>query len=206
MYVFPIIKALGGGMVALPLKRRDWGYCCGMIILGLMLLSPCRSIAQNVYTIGAGDLLEISVWRDESLSRIVVVPPDNIISFPLIGDINVTKMTVADLRLAVTKKLSEFIPDATVTVIVKEIHSLTAFVIGKVIKPGVYSIQLNTDVMQVLSMAGGLNPYADNKKIRVMRRKGTKTVQMPFDYSEVIKGKNTSQNIILEPGDVIVVP
>jgi polysaccharide biosynthesis/export protein len=192
-------------MRVFPQRTLSWHYCCVMLLV-LIILLPCKSLAQNIYTIGAGDLLEISVWRDESLSRVVVVPPDNIISFPLIGDINVTRMTVADLRSAVTKKLSEFIPDATVTVIVKEIHSLTAFVIGKVIKPGVYNIQLNTDVMQILSMAGGLNPYADGNKIRIMRRTGEKTIQMQFDYTEIVKGKKISQNIILKPGDVVVVP
>ena len=192
-------------MRALSQRSLFWRYC-SMMVLGLIFLLPYRSFAENIYTIGAGDLLEISVWRDESLSRVVVVPPDNLISFPLIGDINVTKMTVADLRAAVTKKLSEYIPDATVTVIVREIHSLRAFVIGKVINPGVYNIQLNTDVMQVLAMAGGLNPYADGNKIRIMRRTGDKAVQMQFDYSQIVKGKNTSQNIILKPGDVIVVP
>ena len=116
--------------------------------------------AGQQYRIGPEDLLEISVWRDESLSREVIVPPDGIISFPLIGDINVNYLTVAQLRSKVTEKLSDFIPDATVTVMLININSLQAYVIGKVNKPGVFPITLDTTVMQILSMAGGLNPFA----------------------------------------------
>lgn len=176
------------------------------LVILISVVLPITAAAKNIFYIGSGDVLEISVWRDESLSRQVVVPPDNVVSFPLIGDISVNNMTVADLRAAVTKRLSDYIPDATVTVIIKEIHSLNAYVIGKVIRPGVYNIQLDTDVMQILSMAGGLNPYADGNKIKIIRRANDKPVQLPFDYSKIAKGKDISQNIILEPGDVVVVP
>jgi len=162
--------------------------------------------AAGIYHIGPGDHLEISVWRDDSLSRVVVVPPDSKISFPLIGDIDVSNMTVSDLRSAVAEKLSEFIPDATVTVIIKEIHNLKAYVIGKVIKPGDFYIRLDTDVMQILSMAGGLNPYADSDKIIIIRRNGNQTKKIPFNYSKVAKGQDLSQNIILKSGDVVIVP
>jgi polysaccharide biosynthesis/export protein len=177
-----------------------------IILCAILLLFGNELKAEQIYHIGPGDHLEISVWRDESLSREVVVPPDNKISFPLIGDINVTNMTVADLRSAITKKLSEFIPDATVTVIIKEIHSLRAYVIGKVIRPGDFDIRLDTDVMQILSMAGGLNPYADPDKILIIRRIGSKIEKIPFNYSKVAKGQNLNQNIILKSGDIVVVP
>jgi polysaccharide export outer membrane protein len=162
--------------------------------------------AGQQYRIGPEDLLEISVWRDESLSREVIVPPDGIISFPLIGDINVNYLTVAQLRSKVTEKLSDFIPDATVTVILRQINSLKAYVIGKVIKPGEYPISLDTTVIQLLAKAGGLNPYATETKIHILRPIKDKTIRIPFDYREVTKGEHLEQNIILKRGDVIVVP
>ena len=162
--------------------------------------------APSVYTIGPGDTLEISVWRDESLSREVIVPPDGVISFPLIGDVNVINMTVANLRTTVTKKLSDFVPDATVTVILKTFKSLRAFVIGKVKNPGMYGISLDTNVMQVLSMAGGLNPYASENNVHILRQVKGNSVKIPFSYSDVLKGRNLKQNIILKRGDVVVVP
>ncbi len=185
------------------LKRRFfWNIICLFI-----LLTVCDAAATDTfYTIGPGDTLEISVWRDESLSREVLVPPDGVISFPLIGDINVTGITVADLRKMVTKKLNDFVPDATVTIILKAFNSLRAYVIGKVKNPGMYPITLDTNIMQVLSMAGGLNPYASEDNIHILRQVKGKTIKIPFSYSNVVKGRHLEQNIAVLRGDVIVVP
>ncbi len=173
----------------------------------LFLLIACDAMAaDSFYTIGPGDTLEISVWRDESLSREVTVPPDGLLSFPLIGDVNVIGMGVAELRRSVTKKLSEYVPDATVTVILKAFSSLRAYVIGKVNNPGMYPITLDTNVMQILSMAGGLNPYASENSIHILRQIKGSSVKIPFSYSEVLKGRNLEQNITLLRGDVVVVP
>jgi polysaccharide export outer membrane protein len=184
------------------MRRFFWNSICL-----ILLLMVCDAMAANsVYTIGPGDTLEISVWRDESLSREVIVPPDGVISFPLIGDVNVIGMTVAKLRQTVTKKLSDYVPDATVTVILKAFDSLRAFVIGKVKNPGMYPISLETNVMQVLSMAGGLNPYASENNIHILRQVKGDSVKIPFSYADVLKGRNLKQNIALQRGDVIVVP
>jgi polysaccharide export outer membrane protein len=177
-----------------------------IVIILLLSNSALAAESSNVYHIGPDDRLEISVWRDESLSREVVVPPDNIISFPLVGEIDVTNMTVTDLRRKVIQKLKDYIPDATVTIILKEIKSLKAYVIGKVNRPGQYPIAMDTSVMQLLSKAGGLNPYAAESKIHILRQVGGETKKIPFNYGEVLKGKNLKQNIIVERGDVIVVP
>jgi polysaccharide biosynthesis/export protein len=162
--------------------------------------------AQEAYTIGPSDVLEISVWRDDSLTRDITVPPDGIIAFPLIGDVPVKRLTVTQLRERITKRLAEFIPDATVTVILKEINSLRAYVIGKVHKPGVFSIQMDTTVMQLLSMAEGLNPYANESNIYILRKEGNLTKKIPFDYKRMVKGEKLEQNIFLDRGDVVVVP
>lgn len=161
---------------------------------------------EDAYRLGPSDILEISVWKDESLSREVVVPPDGVIAFPLIGDIPVKGVTVAALRALVTKRLAEFVPDATVTVMLLRVNSLTAYVIGKVNKPGQFPIDLETNVMQILSMAGGLNPFASSGNILILRQQDGKTVKMPFNYKEVEKGENLAQNIVLKRGDVVVVP
>jgi polysaccharide export outer membrane protein len=136
----------------------------------------------------------------------MVVPPDGVLSFPLVGDIFVNNMTVADLRRRVKEKIAAFVPDATVTVMLLEINSLKAYVIGKVNNPGVFSVAMNTNIMQILAMAGGLNPYASESKIHILRQKKGKTQKIPFNYKDVIKGKNLEQNIVLKRGDVVVVP
>jgi polysaccharide export outer membrane protein len=115
-------------------------------------------------------------------------------------------MTVANLRQTVTKKLSDYVPDATVTVILKAFKSLRAFVIGKVKNPGMYDISLDTNVMQILSMAGGLNPYASENNINILRKVNGGSVKIPFSYGAVLKGRNLKQNITLQRGDVVVVP
>lgn len=178
-----------------------------IIVSVLLLLSVCNAMAaQSAYTIGPGDTLEISVWRDESLSRELIVPPDGVISFPLAGDINIIGMTVADLRNTMTKKLSDYVPDATVTIIPKAFNSLRAFVIGKVKNAGMFPITLDTNVMQLLAMAGGLNPYASEDKIHILRQINGKAIKIPFSYGAVLKGRNLEQNITLQRGDVVVVP
>ena len=162
--------------------------------------------AESTYHIGPGDALEVSVWKDEDLTKQLVVPPDGVISFPLAGDIDVTRMTVPMLRAAITEKLKEYIPDATVSVLLLKIESMAAYVIGKVNKPGAFPINMETNVMQVLAMAGGLNPYASSKNIIVLRQQGGKSIEIPFNYDEVENGKNLDQNILLKRGDVVVVP
>jgi polysaccharide export outer membrane protein len=189
-----------GGVV--NIQRCFWNSIC----LFLLLMVGDAMAVDSIYTIGPGDTLEISVWRDDSLSREVIVPPDGIISFPLIGDVNVIGKTVANLRGTVTARLSDYVPDATVTVILKTFNSLRAFVIGKVKNPGMYPISLDTNVMQVLSMAGGLNPYASESNIHILRRIKGSSVKIPFNYSQVLKGRNLKQNVTLQRGDVVVVP
>ncbi len=183
-----------------------------LFYLLIVLICPFNLIAKKVkgdipyYTIGPGDILEISVWQDERLNRKVVVPPDGVISYPLIGDINVKGLTVADLRKIITERLKDYIPDAIVTVMLVEINNLKAYVIGKVNRPGEYPIDLDTNVMQILAMAGGLTPFADSDKIIILRKEGEKIIKIPFNYDEVAHGKKLEQNIILKRGDVVVVP
>jgi len=182
-------------------------FICGFVVcLFLIFTGSTSSAAEKPYHIGPGDVLEISVWKDPELTKQIVVPPDGVISFPLIENVNVINFTVADLKQFVAKKLSEFISDATVTVMLMEINSLKAYVIGKVNSPGEFDIGLETTVMQILAKAGGLTPFASGGNINILRQQKDKIVKISFDYGDVEKGKNLDQNIILSPGDVVVVP
>jgi len=190
------------------MNRRQFIFIfLALLFFALATLPGSALSAERMgYNIGPGDILEISVWKEESLSREVIVPPDRIISFPLIGDINISTMTVTDLRKEISKRLQDFVPEATVTVMLRQINSLKAYVIGKVNKPGLFPIGMETTVMQVLAMAGGLNPFAADSKIYILRHENGEMKKIPFDYHEVEKGKNLAQNITLKRGDVIVVP
>ena len=181
-------------------------FSCVIVCLILTVSYSSASAADNFYLIGPGDVLEISVWNEPDLTKKLVVPPDGVISFPLIDPIKVTDLTITALKKVVTKRLSEYVPDATVTVLLIEINSLKAYVIGKVKNPGEYPISLETNVLQILAKAGGLTPFASDGNIKILRKKNNKVTNIPFDYGEVEKGKNLEQNIALQIGDVVLVP
>lgn len=178
-------------------------------ILGFVILTISNDNTfanDNFYLIGPGDVIEISVWNEPALNKQLIVPPDGVISFPLINPIKVTNLTITALKKSVTAKISEYIPDATVNVLLLEINSLKAYVIGKVQKAGEYPITMDTTVLQILAKAGGLTPFASDGNIKILRQKNKKIINIPFDYGEVEKGKNLEQNIVLEAGDVVLVP
>jgi len=162
--------------------------------------------ADLAYRIGPEDGLEIAVWRDDTLKSTVLVRPDGGISFPLAGDMIVAGMTAADVQAALTKRLERFLPDPVVTVTVLRVASYRIYVLGRVNKPGDYALGRRIDVLQALSLAGGLTPFAAEDSIRVIRRIDGRNVALPFQYSRVRKGTDLSQNITLQSGDVLFVP
>ncbi len=158
------------------------------------------------YRLGAEDILLVSVWKDEQLTREVVVRPDGMFSFPLIGDVQAEDQTVEAVRDDLVKRLTKYIPNANVSVAVTKIVSYKVYVVGRVNKPGEYLVGHYTDVLQALSLAGGLTPFAAENDIKVMRRvKGTQQ-SIPFRYGDLRKGKDLEQNILLQRGDVVMVP
>jgi polysaccharide biosynthesis/export protein len=169
---------------------------------------PPVNIQQGTeeYILGPEDILEVSVWKDENLIKQVVVRPDGNISFPLIGDIQASGLTASQLQKRITEKIKVYIPDAIVTVMVLKVNSLKVYVLGKVAKPGEYIIGKKINVMQALSMAGGLLPFADSDAIVILRDDAGGKQKIKFDYNQVAKGKNPEQNVNLKRGDVIVVP
>ncbi|WP_415716884.1 polysaccharide biosynthesis/export family protein [Maridesulfovibrio sp.] len=162
---------------------------------------------NNEYRLGPEDVVEISVWGDKDLAREVVVRPDGGVSFPLAGDLKAGGLTVKELRDELKKRISEFIPDAPVTVILRTVEHPKVYVMGKVNNPKSHVMGQNMSVVQALAISGGLSPFADSGNIVILRRNkdGSQKV-FHFDYDELANGENLEQNILLQPGDTIVVP
>ncbi len=158
------------------------------------------------YLIAPADVLEISIWGEKDLSRQLIVRPDGKVSFPLIGDIMVAGRTTTQVKSLVEKKIREFIPEASATVIVSQLGSLQYFVIGKVAKPGMFNVSRTLTALQALALAGGLTTFADEDSISIIRYEDGKVLRLPFDYTDIKHGKHLEQNILLERGDVVLVP
>ncbi len=160
------------------------------------------------YLIQPGDVLSISVWNEEELQREVTVRPDGGITFPLIGDLHASGKSIRDLRAEITKGLSTYIPEAAVSLNLKQVVGNKVNVLGQVKSPGEFILTSGTDVLQALSMAGGVTAFANHSKIKILRRdkKTQEQTVIPFNYKKVLKGRGLKQNILLQSGDTIVVP
>ena len=158
------------------------------------------------YVIGQGDVLEVFVWRNEKLSRVVVVRPDGKISLPLIHDVQAEGLTVLWLKNEVTRRFGEYLEHPRVTVIVNQITSYKVSVLGRVVRPGVYPITGDTTLVEAISMAGGFTEWANKRKITVIRDQGGKKQRITINYKKIISGKDPSQNIVLKRHDTIIVP
>jgi len=180
-----------------------------IVLLLPWMLSPAAGAASaetTGYLIGPEDTLEISVWKEQTLQREVIVRPDGKISFPLLGDLQAAGRTPTQLREEITEKLKKYIPAPVVTVLVTKVAGYKIFVIGQVKKAGQYEVGRYLDVMQALALAGGLTPFASENNIIILRRTGSKESVLRFEYAAVKKGRDLGQNIVLESGDVVVVP
>ena len=184
-------------------------YLC---IFGLAVVIAGTVGAQQVvppdqsYKVLPGDILQISVWSEENLQGEVLVRPDGAFSFPLCGDISATNRSVIELQEEITKRLSRYISDPVVTVSVAQVLGNKVYVIGQVTRPGVFVVNPQVDVLQALSMAGGTTPFASLNDIKILRRTGDRQQALQFRYDDVVKGRKLEQNIILQSGDVVVVP
>jgi len=158
------------------------------------------------YKIGPQDVLTITVWKEPDVSREVPVRPDGKISLPLLNDVDAAGLTPMQLASSLTESLKKFISSPQVTVIVKEINSRRVYVIGEVVRAGTFPLLPKMTVLQIVSSCGGFTQFANPKKIYVLRTKDGKQTKIPFNYREVVSGKNPEQNIELQPGDTVVVP
>lgn len=162
--------------------------------------------ATDQYVIGEQDVLAITVWKEPELSGVVVVRPDGKITVPLVNEVKVVGMTPVQLQDLLTEKLKPFVNVPQVTVTVRQINSRNVYLIGEAAREGSFSINSSTTILQLIAQAGGLRDFAKRKGIYVIRKLGGKQVRYSFNYDEVIRGKNPKQNIVLEPGDLVVVP
>ena len=193
--------------------RKKWMF---ILLLGLLIaISPAPPRAQGAgaplsdvgdYIIGAGDVLDINVWKDETLTRLSIVRPDGFISYPLLGEVRAAGKSIAQLKTEMEGKLVRYVPDIILSLDIKQTNSMIIYVIGRVNKPDRFSLTSDINVLQALATAGGLQIYAKRDKIKIFREENGKTKIFPFDYDEVVEGKRLEQNVRLKKGDVVVVP
>ena len=174
--------------------------------IGNAAIAQDAAQATDPYTVLPGDLLQILVWKEEDLQMDVLVRPDAAFSFPLAGDISTNGLSVVELQEELTKRLSRYISNPVVTVSVKEVLGNKVYVIGQVNRPGEFVVNPRVDVMQALSMAGGLTAFASANDVKILRRKGGQQFALSFKYNDVLKGRDLSQNVMLQSGDIVVVP
>lgn len=176
-----------------------------LALLFTMLVNNVAFAAER-YLLNAGDVLDISVWNEEALQKQVAILPDGMISFPLAGELMAEGKSITELQQGLTKKLTEYLADPVVTVSVSAVSGNTVNIMGKVLQPGAFVMSKNIDVMQALSMAGGLSPYAEENNIIVIRRNDGQQKIIPVHYAAIKKGQDLDTNIIINSGDVIVIP
>jgi polysaccharide export outer membrane protein len=203
--------------------NRQWLIGSVAVMFGLALVCSCTprvsplteaqaaaaAVAtpdQDKYPLGPEDAIEISVWKEPDLTKQLVVRPDGKITYPLIGELQAAGKTVNQLQEEILKRLEKFVTDAHVTVILLKAQNYKIYVTGKVNRPGDFVTGKPVNVMQAISMAGGLTPFASPGSIMVLRTVGGKEEVFPFNYKEVAKGLFLEQNRTLLPGDVVVVP
>ena len=168
--------------------------------------NPTAVVADADYKIGPQDVVRIDVWKEPEISRTIPVRPDGKISLPLLNDVQAAGLTATQLGNAIRDGLTKYLTNPQVTVTVMEINSRRVYVTGEVLRAGALPLLPNMTALQALSSAGGFTQFAKLKSIYVLRNEDGKQVKHPFNYKEVVKGKNQDQNILLLPGDVVVVP
>jgi polysaccharide biosynthesis/export protein len=163
--------------------------------------------APSDYVIGPEDVLQVSVWKNDTLSRVVPVRPDGKISMPLLHDVQAAGLTAMQLRDKIARALGEFMPNPEVSVIVTDVRSFRVSVMGEVQRPGVLLLKSSTTVLEAIAMAGGFRDFASPSKIVVVRKDAAgQTQKIPFNYNRAIKTGENEDNLYLKTGDVIVVP
>lgn len=177
-------------------------WSCLVMVSGVQ----AEDLPNRAYKLGPGDVLEISVWDDENLRREVKVRPDGKISFPLIGDVRAYGRSVSELKAVIEDRMDAYVPETPVTVILNSLGYPRVYVMGKVEQPGPFMMDSELNVVQALAMAGGLTTFADKGGILILRGQGEEQKAYHFNYKDLEQGENMEQNIILKPGDTVLVP
>lgn len=158
------------------------------------------------FKLGAGDVLNVFIWKHKELSTPVTVRPDGMISYPLIGEIKAAGLTVKEIEDKLASLLKQHIQDPQVTVILEAAHSFRIYVLGEVMQPGVFQIKGPVTVLQAIAMAGGFTTFASRNKIFIYNPNTEGEDRLPFNYSSFVSGQDSHQNIVLRPGDTVIVP
>ena len=158
------------------------------------------------YRIGPGDILNISVWKDEALTQQLPVLPDGTLHFPLVGKLQAGGKTTEEFQAVLETRISRYVPDPVLSVSVAQVNSMVFYVIGRVNAPGRQVLNANVTALQALAMAGGPNPFAKRNKIKIFREEEERTLIFNFPYSDIAKGERLEHNILMKRGDVMVVP
>ena len=192
------------------MKQKSWMALLLICILMTASLlwgadQPLTTTTED-YIIGPGDVIDISVWKNQALTKQLTVLPDGKIHYPLIGEVVVGGKTLIDLEKELKQRITKFMSAPDLTVMVQEVNSMLIYVIGKVNNPGRFDLKSNINVLQALTMAGGLNTFAKRNKIKILRKTKDKNLIFTFEYDDVMEGKNLEQNIELRRGDIVVVP
>ena len=219
MRVVPGVKEVGVERLlrswndAVAIRRRAAGRFgaavrrfAAVLALALCVVAQTAAAAEP-YKLNPGDILQISVWKEEGLQQQVLVLPDGDISFPLAGHIKAAGLSPEQLQKVLHTRLKNFFADPVITVTVVQVSGNKIYVIGQVRSPGEFPANRPIDVMQALSLAGGLTTFAADKDIKVLRRdENGRQRALAFNYSDVSKGQQLDTNVLLQPGDVVVVP
>ena len=190
------------------------GAAAGLLVLvssfaALPVLAQATAPAEpgvGNYPVNSGDVLEVLVWKEENLQKQVVVRPDGYFAFPLTGDVRAEGRTITAISEDITAQIARYIPDPVVSVAIFEPRGSKVYVIGQVNRPGEFPINRYVDVIQALAMAGGTTPFAKLDNIQMLRREGTTQTATTFAYGDIAAGKRLQQNIVLKPGDTVLVP
>lgn len=190
--------------VKLLVRGSAVAACC--VATALFIKPATAQTVVGDYRLHAGDQIEVSVWNEEQLQRTLIIRPDGKFSFPLAGDIVAGGRTIAEVRGDIETRLRAFISEPVVTVSVTDVGGNRVYVIGQVNKPGVFTMNPQLTVLQALSVAGGMTPFAKLDEIVVIRGPGAAQRTIRFNYGQISSGRDLSQNIALESGDVVLVP
>ena len=194
------------------LVPRLLGLCLGLAVAAALVAAPAAAqqlVAPKAgdYRLNPGDIIEISVWKEPELQREVLLLPDGNIAFPLVGTVQAAGRTPGEIQAKVEERLTRFFPEPVVTVSILQVAGNKLYVTGQVNQPGQFTVDQPVDVLQAIALAGGLTAFADEDDIYVLRRAqdGTQSA-IAFDYDDVTDGSDLSSNIVLQQGDVVVVP
>ena len=192
-------------------KRVLFAFLFAVLVGQALAAEPTvgmKPAGQNLpaYRLQPGDVITVSVWKETELQSDVLVRPDGGFSFPLAGDVDAVGKTVEDIRTLLVDRLKRYIPNPVVTVAVKQIGGNRIYVVGRVNHAGDFPLSSPLDVMQAIALAGGATPFAAINDIVILRRQNGQQQALHFHYSDVARGRDLSQNVLLQGGDTVVVP